>query len=562
MQDIFADVNSITQGTNTTYLYVDEVDAPAAATVQAGIATILINRGFLENIKDEKLRTAVERGLRVHEGFEVIFGEIPRRNEANEQRKNMNKSFYHMLDNIIGDVYIEAKGEKTYPGFSKYLSIVTGYLRELRIQNTPVRPGRQADLEKAIEELLKKEDIKVNPALIKTVDALYEAANFGEVSTHLLDPDVKKDLQFIVPLIFLARRGTSIGAVIQAADAIYYYLDGKYVIPPSLVIEIKTVVPTTLSRTNPDETQAGKNPSNQHVPLLPWKSRDQVAHAIQSAMKETEAKLQKAEREGCLGGLLGGPDHAKLTPPTLKDAQFYIATITKHAETIRRLQALFKRLAGKRGFAPAREGDLNLKPTSLQQAYIDSFKPGAEEHDHYLVLRYAIPDIDLVIAQDLSGSTWGTAPLFSETSICILEAAKRVGKIRTAVVSFGDGIRILKDFPEPVEAGRFYPVSGGGTPLAEALEQALRFKWRRGPGIRRVFVLTCDGYPDSWQKVSKPIEELKRMRVVPIALCVGIEPNDEYRRRFEQVYTVRNAEDLAETFVETFIKNALIRMTK
>jgi hypothetical protein len=279
-------------------------------------------------------------------------------------------------------------------------------------------------------------------------------------------------------------------------------------------------------------------------------------------MKETEAKLQKAEREGCLGGLLGGPDHAKLTPPTLKDAQFYIATITKHAETIRRLQALFKRLAGKRGFAPAREGDLNLKPTSLQQAYIDSFKPGAEEHDHYLVLRYAIPDIDLVIAQDLSGSTWGTAPLFSETSICILEAAKRVGKIRTAVVSFGDGIRILKDFPEPVEAGRFYPVSGGGTPLAEALEQALRFKWRRGPGIRRVFVLTCDGYPDSWQKVSKPIEELKRMRVVPIALCVGIEPNDEYRRRFEQVYTVRNAEDLAETFVETFIKNALIRMTK
>jgi hypothetical protein len=572
MHDFFADVNSITQGKNTVYIYVDQMDAPAAATVRDGMGTILINRGFLEQIRDETLRTTVERGLRVHEGFEVVFGEIAKRNEANEKRKNMNKSFYHMLENIVGDVYIEAKGENAYPGFSKYLSVVTGYLQELRVHDVPLRLKNENDLQKIIEELLRKAGIKVNADLIRTTHALYEAARFGDVSKRLLDAEVEEDLHFIVPRIFLARRAVNIAAVIQAADEIYYYLDRRYGIPPELSVEIRLVVPTPSSGAESSDasgktsqaskkTQQGEDASEPHVPLVPWKSRDQVKHAIQSAMNETEAKLQKAKREGFTGGLLGGSDHAKLTPPTLKDAEFYLATIKKHGETIRRLQALFKRLAGKRGLVPAHEGDLNLKPATLQQAYVDSFDTSAEEHNYYLTFRYAIPDVDLVLACDQSGSTYGTAPLFSEASICILEAARRVGKIRTAAVSFGDGIRILKDFPEPVEAGRFYPAASGGTPMAETLQQALKFNWRRGSSIRRALVLATDGYPDSWQKVRKPLEELKRMRVVPIALCVGLEPTEEYRKHFEQVYTVRTADDLTETFIQTFINNALIRPT-
>jgi hypothetical protein len=477
-----------------------------------------------------------------------------------------------MLDNIVGDVYIEAKGEKTYPGFSKYLSVVTGYLQELRIQDIPLRPKNDTDLQKAIEELLQKAGIKVDAGLIKTTHALYEAANFGEVSTRLLDTNVEEDLHFIVPRIFLARRGTSIDAVIQAADEIYYYLDKKYGIPPELDIKITLVVPALSGGVKIDdasgealhsreEPQPGEGIPDRHVSLVPWKTKDQVEHAIQSAMKETETKLEKAKRQGFTGGLLGGSDHAKLTPPTLKDAEFYLSTIKKHAETIRRLQALFRRLAGKRGFVPARDGELNLKPSIIQQAYLDSFKAGEDEHDYYLVLKHAIPDIDLVFACDQSGSTHGTAELFSETTICILEAAKRVGKIRTAAVSFGDGIRVLKDFPEPVEAGRFYPAASGGTPMAEALQQALKFNWRRGSSTRRALVIACDGYPDCWQKVRKPLEELKRMRVLPIALCVGLEPNEDYRQHFEQVYTVRTAENLTDTFIQTFISNALIRPT-
>jgi uncharacterized protein YegL len=341
--------------------------------------------------------------------------------------------------------------------------------------------------------------------------------------------------------------------VIQASDEIYHYLQKKYGIPPELHIEVGWRSGSGLCTDDPKKEKKGNS-----LPLLQWKNRDQVEHAIQAAMKEAAHKLEELKREGSSGGLLGGPDHAKLTPPTLRDAEFYLSTIRKHAEPIRRLQALFKRLAGKRGFAPSREGELNLKPSVLQQAYVDSFKPGEDERDYYLVIRHIIPDIDLVIAQDCSGSTSGTAPLFSEAAICILESAKRVGKIRTAAVSFGDGIRILKDFCEPVEAGRFYPQSSGGTPMAEALQEALQFRWRRGSSVRKVLVLATDGYPDSWEKITNPLAELRRLHVVPIALCVGTEANDDYRKHFEQVYQVASAEGLTEAFVRTFIENALL----
>ena len=553
MRDPFADVNSITAGTNTTYVYVDQLDAPAAAQDDKGIRMVFINRKFLEQIKDEILRTAIERGLRVHEGLEIVYGEIAKRNAACQIKHILNQTFYHTLLNIIGDVYIEARGESSFPAFSKYLSLVISRLQVLSLQEEQLQLDPNNPIKEQIDEILKKRGIQVNPALIKTVHALFEAVRFGEVASELLDKDVKKDLEFIVIRIFQARHGKNVDGVIQASDEIYHYLQKKYGIPPELHIEIGWRSGNSLR--NSDE----KKESTDRLPLLKWKNREQVEHAIQAAMKETAHKLEELKREGSAGGLLGGPDHAKLTPPTLKDAQFYLSTIEKHAETIRHLQALFKRLAGKRGFAPAREGDLNLKPSVLQQAYVDSFKPGEDERDYYLIMRHVIPDIDLVIGQDSSGSTYGTAPLFSETSISILEAAKRVGKIRTAVVSFGDGIRILKDFYEPVEAGRFYPKSGGGTPVAEALEQTLQFRWRRGNSIRRVLVLGTDGYPDSWEKVDRPVEELRRQHIIPIALCVGVEANEDYRKRFDQVYEIKKVSELTGAFIESFITNALLK---
>jgi hypothetical protein len=73
-----------------------------------------------------------------------------------------------------------------------------------------------------------------------------------------------------------------------------------------------------------------------------------------------------------------------------------------------------------------------------------------------------------------------------------------------------------------------------------------------------VIAICTDGYPNSWKEVEEPLAELRRLHVVPIALCLGIEANEDYRKHFEQVYQVNDAEDLTEAFVRTFIENDLL----
>ncbi len=555
--EIFADVDAVAAGLNVSVVYVDELEAPAAAVDQNGVKLILINRSFLEKIPDEVLRTVAEKGLRLHEGWEHRYHNIPLRNQILEERKaqHLNCSVWASIENIVGDAHIEAKGAKDYPNLSKYRSFVLSRMIRMRVQDEELETAG-SELDKAlsgfIEKIRKQKGIEVNPALIKTMNAFIEAAKFGGVEKRHLDKSVLADLRFIIPRVFLTRRGVDCQVVFQAADEIYHYLDKKYGIPPELSIQIVVSTPST----SPGKLDGVEN-------VLPWRSMEEVDKDVENVITEVRNQLQEAKRRGddegsAVGGLLGGPDHAKLTPPTTKDIQFYVDTVQKHGETIRRLQALFKRLAGKRWFIPAREGDLNTKPSVLQQAYADSFL-SEDEHDYYLVMRHAIPDIDLVLAEDCSGSMYGSAEVVSEASICVLEAAKRVGKIRTAVVAFGDGIHILKDFHEPVAAGRFFPSASGGTPMAEALQEALRFRWRWGNRVRRVLVLASDGMPDSWEKVDRPLEEMKRHKIVPVALCIGIEPDDEYRRRFAEVYEVKQTEgQLFSAFLDSFVKNALL----
>jgi uncharacterized protein YegL len=552
---IFADVDAVAADLGVSYVYVDELEAPAAAVDQNGVKLILINRSFLEKIPDEVLSTVAEKGLRLHEGWEHRFHNIPLRNRILEERKQqrLNCSVWASIENIVGDAHMEAKGAKGYPNLSKYRSFVLTRMTQMRVQGEELSSGSELDkaLSGIVEKVRKQKGVEVNPALIKTMNAFLEAAKFGGVQKQYLDDNVLADLRYIVPRVFTTRHGVDCQVIFQQADEIYHYLDKKYRIPPELSIQI--VISTPSSGSLPD----GGDFEN----VLPWRTMEEVDRDVENAIAEVKNQLEEAERRGdesALGGLLGGPDHAKLTPPTTKDIQFYVDTVQKHGETIRRLQALFKRLAGKRWFIPAREGDLNTKPSVLQQAYADSFH-GEDEHDYYLVMRHAIPDIDLVIASDASGSMYGSAEVVSEASICVLEAAKRVGKIRTAVVAFGDGIRVLKDFHEPVAAGRFFPSASGGTPMAGALQEALRFRWRWGNRVRRVLVLASDGMPDSWEKVDRPLEEVKRRKIVPVALCIGIEPDAEYRRRFDEVYEVKQTDgQLFPAFLDSFVKNALL----
>ena len=556
----FADVDSVTADLGVSYVYVDELEAPAAAQYQNGIRLIFINRSFLEKVPDRVLRTVAEAGLRFHEGCEHRYHNLPLRNEIVEQREKqgLNVSVWATIENIVGDVHIEAKGAKDYPNLLKYLSFVLTRLHRLRVQDEEL-PASESELDKAlrkvVETLRKRNGAEVNPALIKTIHAFFEASRFGGVQKKNLDENVLKDLRFIIPRVFLARRGVNCRAVFQAADEIYHYLDRKYRIPPALSIGLVVSTPSSDGMPNDGDYEQ----------VLPWRTIEDVKKDVEDAVAEAEKKRVEAERrfgeDGAPGGLLGGKDDAKLTPPTMRDIQFYVDTVQKHGETIRRLQSLFKRLAGKRWFVPAREGDLNTAPSVLQQAYVDSFKSGEDERDYYLVMRRAIPDLDLVLACDSSGSMFSSAEIVSEACICILEAAKRVGKIRTAVVSFGDGIRILKDFNEPVAAGRFWPNASGGTPLGSALEQALKFRWRWGNSIRHVLTIATDGYPDpdQWPIVDRTLLEMKKRRIIPIALCIGVEANDEYLRRFDQVYEVKETDgQLFSAFLDSFVKNALL----
>jgi len=554
---IFADVDAVAADLNVSVVYVDELEAPAAAVNKDGVRLILINRSFLAKIHDEVLRTVAEKGLRLHEGWEHRYHNLPLRNQMLEDRKRegLNVSVWASIENIVGDAHIEAKGAKDYPNLSKYRSFVLSRMIRMRVQGEDLdAPASELDkvLGRIIEKIRKRQGVEVNPALIKTLNAFLEAAKFGGVQKRYLDENVLADLRFIIPRVFLTRRGVDCQVVFQAADEIYHYLDKRYHIPPELSIQI------VISAPSPGEEKPDRRDIEN---VLPWRSMEEVDKDAENAIAEVKNKLEEAKRDGDsgAGGLLGGPDHAKLTPPTSRDIQFYLNTVQKHAETIRRLQSLFKRLAGKRWFVPAREGDLNTSPSILQQAYVDSFKLGEDERDYYLVMRHAIPDIDLVIASDSSGSMFSSAEVVSEASICILEAAKRVGKIRTAVVSFGNGIRVLKDFHEPVAAGRFYPAAEGGTPMAEALQQAMKFRWRWGSRVRRVMVICTDGQPDDWSKVDGPLEEMRRRKIIPIALCIDIEPSDEYRSRFDQVYEVKQTDgQLFSAFLDSFTKNALL----
>jgi len=403
MGGLFADVDSVTAGLNISYVYVDELEAPAAAVDYDGVKLILINRSFLAKIPDNVLRTVAEKGLRLHEGWEHRYHNIPLRNQILEKRKvqHLNCSVWASIENIVGDAHIEAKGAKDYPNLSKYRSFVLSRMYRMRVQDEELdAAGSELDkaVAKIIQKVRKQRGIEVNPALIKTMEAFIEAAKFGGVQKRYLDENVLADLRFIIPRVFLTRRGIDCQVVFQAADEIYHYLDKRYRIPPELSIQIVVSTPSV------SQEKSGERDFEQ---ILPWRSTEEVDKDVENAIAEVKNQLEEAERRGddesAVGGLLGAPDHAKLTPPTTRDIEFYVDTVQKRGETIRRLQSLFKRLAGKRWFVPAREGDLNTKPSVLQQAYADSFKPGEDERNYYLIMRHAIPDIDLVIASDTSG---------------------------------------------------------------------------------------------------------------------------------------------------------------
>jgi len=556
---MFADVDAITVGKPVSHTYVDGFIAPAGViqSEKGGRWVIVIDRQFLSKVKDETMRVLLEKGLRVHEGAHVLYSDMELAREAmKKHERSGNSTFYHTLLNILDDVHVEYLIEKNFPMLSKYLSTVLSVFQEMTVND------QKLDDRNALE----KTGIKVDERsgkLMQTLDAMFQAVRLGEVDNSLFTTDVVEDLGFIVPRVFLSRRGTGTQSCIQAADEIYYYLDKKYGVPHEIEVKLTVKVPDSqdCEENEKKEKTGGKESSGQRkkrTQVIPWKSRSAVEKNKESAYKEAGDALDEAKKSCGTGGRLGAYEEPTLTPPKVNDIEFYLASVEKNEETIRRIQAILARIVGKRWFVPATDGDFNTKPEMMQNAYMDSFRGTDCDGKYYLVLKPELPETDLALVIDQSGSTYGSEQLFAESSICLIEAARRVRKIRIAGVGLGDGIRILKSFQEPLEAGRFAPTSGGGTPLGAAIQETAKLSWRGG-GVVRIAMILTDGYPDSFEELDKGLERLRERGIGVIATCVGIEPNDDYRSRFDEVYQVNDPKDLALTMFDAFYNAAVHR---
>lgn len=554
MNSPFIDVESVTTGKSVSYVYVDGFKAPAGVVERNGRWIVVIDRECLNKIEDEAARLVVEKGLRLHEAAHILYTDSALwTEESSKNKREGNKNVYTGLLNICEDVRCEFLIEKGFPALSKYLSTMLSWILQIRVQGVPLNEA----ITKAIESW-EKFGIKVDPRLLQTLEATLQAVRFGDVDKDVLTSDVIEDLNFIVPRIFLSRRGSDTRASIQAAKEIYHYLDKRYGIPPQLEISVEVFIDEgSCSDSDPDEEGKGKGGSEkeERTQVLPWKTRDGVERDKTQAYDEAVKVLDEEARKGA-SGRLGAHEEPRLAAPTINDIEFYLNTVENYEGTIRRLESILRALAGKRWFVPATEGDLNTKPENLQNAYVDSFKGLESEGKYYQILKPELPDIDLCLICDRSGSTYSSEVLFAESSVCLIESARRVKKARIAALGVGNGIKILKDFREPLEAGRFAPTSGGGTPLGAAIEESAKLQWRAGRVVRVAMVLT-DGWPDSWERVDVGLEKLRAKSVAVIATCVGIEPDEEYRSRFEEVYQINDPSNLILTMFNAFYKAAL-----
>jgi hypothetical protein len=55
--------------------------------------------------------------------------------------------------------------------------------------------------------------------------------------------------------------------------------------------------------------------------------------------------------------------------------------------------------------------------------------------------------------------------------------------------------------------------------------------------------------------------KIQEGKFITVAICVGIEVNEDYRKRFNQVYEVRKPEDLPDALFDVFVRNALLQPT-
>lgn len=494
--------------------------APGFTTkAHEGKYVIALNAPWFSKLVNPRLRIAVMKGILLHEVLHVRYTDF-------DALKNIDAGKFFRTDaynpfvlsfifNLLEDLRIEYLCMKDFTSLARYLSVALAYVGGMRLTSR-----------------------RSKNRLKRSIEAIYQAARFGSVSHVLLTDDVKDDLRFVLPKLFVVRRGTATRDMLDVAKVIYAYLDSKYHVEDEFVADLTfrsaEEVVSIAKKASRSKDKAVKPPQSgkQNVDVLPWKSVKKVSEDFSSvASEESPDRLGKRAVKPH-----GVPDYLLVNPSSLKDLHFYINTVKSFEETIREIRKLFARKGLEQLLSPSEEGELNLK---LQQdAYLDSytFDLGSK---FYLAPRRLKPALDVCILLDQSSSMEieGRHVKAAEACVILLESLTSIPAIRASVVGFGGGVRVLKDFHEIIAQGRFYPQAMGGTPLGEALTKAHSLSWR--PSERKSLILITDGYPDSWEEVDKALLSVRLLRKTHIiALCLEERVPQEYVERFRNVKVV------------------------
>jgi len=498
----------------------EQAQAPGMTTkVHENKYVVALNASWFGKLATPYLRNIILKGVLLHELLHVRFTDFDmfKENQLGNpiRTDSYNPSIFSFLFNLLEDLRIEYLCLKEYMSLAKYLSVALAYVSSMKLGFR----RRKTKLRKSIE-------------------AIYQAARFGSVDVYLLNEDIKEDLHFVLPRLFIARRGASTSDMFKLAESIYAYLDSKYYIEDEDIAEITSrsaeQVSELAKKASKSKEKQVKPPEagKENVDVLPWKTAKSISEDFSAIV--SDEPYARFEKKGALPQ--GVPDYILVNPSSIEDLRFYINTVRCYEGVIKEISRIF----AKKGLEPlldsSTDGELNLK--FQQEAFIDSytFDLGGK---FYLRIKKLKPALDICILLDQSGSMEikDRCVKAAEACVILLEALKPISAIRTSVVGFGGGIRVLKDFHEEIAQGRFYPQAMGGTPLGEALKRAYSLSWRASE--RKSVILITDGYPDSWEDVDRAMSLMRTLRKMHImAFCLEDEVPIEYLERFRNVKIV------------------------
>jgi len=183
---------------------------------------------------------------------------------------------------------------------------------------------------------------------------------------------------------------------------------------------------------------------------------------------------------------------------------FVEKTCRTYDRVIRQLRTSFRLLF--HGVAAARSYDGELSPLRQMEAYVSSLL--GEEHDDYHVRRLEIPETDVVLVGDVSGSTSELQVPYAEAKVVLLAALANLPGIYPSALDFSDTAEWVCRPGERLECSKVGPRVSGGTQPAKALDLLEHDMRWRGKG-HLVFWIT-DG---DWAEYTKSLRRIECLRV-------------------------------------------------